>query len=621
MASIDPAGATASDPPATPAPGERRNTKPAIVPKPFAVRRWLAVGITGHRPERLGLDRLEAVALAIGEVLAAIETAAQAHGAERLRLVGALAEGVDSIAADVALSRGWSLDAILPFHREDYLGDFTDETARTAHEVHLAKAHAVFELPGGTSETLRPIAYERAGHVMLDQSDLLVAVWDGEAARGRGGAAQIVADAVRRDIPVLWIDPAATHPCRLLWDGLVEHDLGQQTIETVPRGSLDDIPALIGRLLDPPGEPHERRTIDHFGRERLPRSGIGLAYPMLLALAGVRRLRLSDLRPPRGNVLPDALLKSCAGSAARANAFGEQLHAIVAPRFARADAIATRAAQLFRSGYVANFGLAAAAVLLSLAGLALPIQFKPILVVLEVVATATILLLTRTAHRGRWHRRWLDNRELAERLRCLAVSAQVGELGLRVNADSGSGWIARATARELAVPSVAVDHDYLRCVQSGLFTLIDDQIGYLDADRHRMHRLEHRLHLFGGLLFGLTALTCVVFLCVEALMRETLETHAAAAHLLGVTGVMASAALPAIGAAIYGIRMQGDFAGIAERNHLLAHHLRSLRDVCSQDEPSFDTLRARVARATDLLTEGLENWRQTYRSRPLVLPG
>jgi len=84
---------------------------------------------------------------------------------------------------------------------------------------------------------------------------------------------------------------------------------------------------------------------------------------------------------------------------------------------------------------------------------------------------------------------------------------------------------------------------------------------------------------------------------------------------------MTSAALPAIGAAIYGIRMQGDFAGIAERNQVLAHHLRSLRDVCDQDELSFDTLRTRVARATDLLTEGLENWHQTYRSRPLVLPG
>src|SRR5207248_1351514 len=120
-------------------------------------------------------------------------------------------------------------------------------------------------------------AYERAGHLMLDQSDVLLAVWDGEVARGRGGAAQIVADAVARDIPVIWIDPTGTSPTTLLWDGLVEHDLGQQTIDTVPRGDRSHIDAMIAHLLDPPAHRHERAMVARFGHERLPRAGLALA--------------------------------------------------------------------------------------------------------------------------------------------------------------------------------------------------------------------------------------------------------------------------------------------------------------------------------------------------------
>jgi len=614
LAAAQPSGPTASA-------SSAALSSTSVTDDPYRPVRWLSVGITGHRPDRLGNARLGAIGDAMGAMLDGIETAARAHGAHELRMVSALAEGVDSMAADAALVRGWTLDAVLPFLHSDYLCDFADPAARAEHEARLSVARSVFELPGERSEPLRPIAYERAGHLMLDQSDLLLAVWDGAAARGRGGAAQIVSDAVARDIPVLWIDPTGVRPVTLLWDGLVEHDLGQQTIDTVPRGDCGHIETLIAHLLDPPQEPRERAMIERFGHERLPRAGLALAYPLLLAAVGVRRLRGSDFRAPALDPAPDAIVQSCAGIAGDADGFGNRIGHTIFPRFAHADAIANRASQLFRSGYVANFGLAALAVLLSLSGLGLPAEFKPVLVVLEVVATAMILILTRAGHRRGWHERWLGNRDLAERLRCLAVSAQVGDLNLRIDASNGSGWLARVTAREIGLPSLAADTAYLGCVRDGLRAMLTDQISYLEADARRMHRLEHRLHLFGSLLFGLTAVTCVVFLGIETLMGAMLEEHPATAHALTIAGAMASAALPAIGAAIYGIRMQGDFAGIADRNHELARHLHALRAVSDEDALCFDTLRRRVARATGLLTEGLENWHQTYRSRPLVLPG
>jgi hypothetical protein len=324
------------------------------------------------------------------------------------------------------------------------------------------------------------------------------------------------------------------------------------------------------------------------------------------------------------NALP-AILGPCSGAALTASGFGAQLRTTLAPRFARADATATHVAQLFRSGYVTNFSFAALAVVLSLLGLALPAALKPVLIILEFMVIATILLVTRAGNRSQWHRRWLDNRHLAERLRCLTVAAQLGELELRSGADLRPGWVdwyARATARELGMPSVRVDPAYLACVRDGLTSLIDDQIAYLKTDAHRMHKLEHRLHHLGTILFAMTAMICVGLLIYKMMDKMVgMAALDAIAHPVLTATTIASAALPAIGAAIYGIRMQGDFAGIAERSESLAHNLTTLRQVIDADVLSFDTLKRRVARATDLLTQDLASWLQTYHARPLTLPG
>jgi hypothetical protein len=582
----------------------------------------LGIGVTGHRLGRLAGIDLDALRTALRELFQTFSRTAAAP----MRLITSLADGADSISADEALSLGWTLDAVLPLSRADYLSDFTEAQARVDHEMLLAKAHGIFELDGDRNvEGGSAIAYERAGRVVLAQSDILVAVWDSGPVRGRGGAAQIVAEAVLAGIPVIHVDPAGRHPPRLLWDGLEEHDLGQQTVDTVPRGDLSALPGLVRGLLDPPEDKVERAMLDRLGVSAKPRRNWALAYPLLLAVMGVRRLRKTDwaVADP-ANALP-AILGPCSGAALTASGFGAQLRTTLAPRFARADATATHVAQLFRSGYVTNFSFAALAVVLSLLGLALPAALKPVLIILEFMVIATILLVTRAGNRSQWHRRWLDNRHLAERLRCLTVAAQLGELELRSGADLRPGWVdwyARATARELGMPSVRVDPAYLACVRDGLTSLIDDQIAYLKTDAHRMHKLEHRLHHLGTILFAMTAMICVGLLIYKMMDKMVgMAALDAIAHPVLTATTIASAALPAIGAAIYGIRMQGDFAGIAERSESLAHNLTTLRQVIDADVLSFDTLKRRVARATDLLTQDLASWLQTYHARPLTLPG
>ena len=127
----------------------------------------LTIGVTGHRPERIGQGNLEAVAAMIGRVLDAVADAGGADGAPlRMRLVSALAEGADSLAADFALARGWTLDCVLPFGRDDYAADFEGVDALETYRTQLAAARAVFELPGARDPQSDPRAYERAGRVL-----------------------------------------------------------------------------------------------------------------------------------------------------------------------------------------------------------------------------------------------------------------------------------------------------------------------------------------------------------------------------------------------------------------------------------------------------------------------
>lgn len=585
----------------------------------------IGIGVTGHRLARLDPAALPTIEMSVKKVLDAIDAALTVDDASSLRLVTALADGADSLVADGAIARNWTVDAVLPFARQDYAADFAAGEARQAYEQQLAKSHAVFELPGSRAGD-GSIAYERAGHVVLTQCDVLIAVWDGGPSRGRGGAAHVVAEAVLQGIPVVHVDANGVNPPLLLWDGLVEHSLGQQTVDTVARGDISALRQLLRGLVEAPSVPVEAAMLARFseatrGRWQL----LSLAYPLLLAVMGVRRLRASDLRAPLRECAGAVVPRLCSEKRGFGTDFDAKLAEVLAPRFVRADTNASAVAQLFRSGYVVNFSFAALAVVLSLLGLALPGSTKPALVVLEVGVIAVILLLTRGGNRAGWHRRWLDNRHLAERLRCLAISSQLGDLDLRADAAKRPGWVGwfvRATARQLGLPNARVDEAYLGCVRQGVCALIDEQVAYLKAEAHRMHRLEHRLHLLGTSLFSATAAVCLFVLIFKfadkissSAMLETI------AHPLLIVATIATAGLPSVGAAIYGIRMQGDFAGTAERSDGLAQALSGLRTVINDDDSSFDTLTRRIRRASDLLTEDLSSWLQTYHARPLALPG
>jgi hypothetical protein len=134
----------------------------------------------------------------------------KASGA-KLQIVSPLAEGADRIVAKAALEEEAELIVLLPFPREDYARDFADGSSREEFFALLGQAAEVVEVDHDTEES-REIGYARVGALVVERSDVLIALWDGAEASGAGGTAQIVALARRRGRPILWLPTADAAP-------------------------------------------------------------------------------------------------------------------------------------------------------------------------------------------------------------------------------------------------------------------------------------------------------------------------------------------------------------------------------------------------------------------------
>jgi hypothetical protein len=150
------------------------------------------IGISGHRVLPPHTERL---------VEEALHDEVARHADGELVGVSALAEGADTLFANAVLDAGGSLVAVVP--ARGYRASLS-EAHRPVFDALLARAVRVIALD---HEDCTDDAYMEGGLRVLDESDLLVAVWDGEPARGLGGTAQVVDAAEERDLPVTVIWP------------------------------------------------------------------------------------------------------------------------------------------------------------------------------------------------------------------------------------------------------------------------------------------------------------------------------------------------------------------------------------------------------------------------------
>lgn len=151
-----------------------------------------------------GLDRVSAL------VDGALDWMDGAFGERTMTVMSALAEGADRLVVERVLARPeGALIALLPLPQSDYMTDFDSPESRDGFLDFLAQADEVITLPpSATHED----AYAAAGHYVLEHCDVLLAIWDGKGAQGRGGTADIVLEARRRGLPLAWVHAGNRRP-------------------------------------------------------------------------------------------------------------------------------------------------------------------------------------------------------------------------------------------------------------------------------------------------------------------------------------------------------------------------------------------------------------------------
>jgi hypothetical protein len=153
------------------------------------------LGITGHR---------NLTARTADLTHRAIRQALSAYAPPELVGISCLADGADSIFAQVVLDLGGRLEVVLP--ARDYR-ERVDPAEVERFDRMLKRATQVQVMPYDVSNRE---AYDAANKLLVASCERLLAVWDGQPAGGQGGTAEVVEYANARGIPVdvLWPDGA-----------------------------------------------------------------------------------------------------------------------------------------------------------------------------------------------------------------------------------------------------------------------------------------------------------------------------------------------------------------------------------------------------------------------------
>jgi hypothetical protein len=687
-------------------------------PPPPHVR--LCIGVTGHREDNPAFAahrseiqaHLDHVLDLIGRAVADEPTPRGAGAIAPIRLHCLLADGTDQMAAAGALARGWHLVAPLPFGVT--LNAAINSHPATSHDARAvlsgaeSSAHAcsaevreraarirafaaqarLFQL-ADRDDLIAHLFLEKLQHpedprkasafaaesservalasrIVVEQSDLLVAVWDGVSRAFIGGTGHTIQVALETGAPVVWIDANAPARWRILMGPEALTDTETASNAAAPPREIADreaqLQALVRAALHPaparnPGthhghrphhshQPHPRHRRESgpesLDRERLPRRSNPLwhLYRRIEALFGedTLRRRLRSLRQTY-ETPEDIASGSAAKLLAQARALPGQEEDYIASvetailrRFAWADGVSAQLSDTYRGSMIANFLLAPLAIVGGLAYLPLvgP-EGKWPFALFELALLCAILGMTFTGQKRRWHSRWFETRRVAEYLRhapillLLGVSRAAGRWPQGTE-TSWPEWYARHGLRDVGLPHLAVTQSYLRrAVGDLLHQHVVRQRDYHIAKARRLAAVHRRLDKLSEGLFSLAIVAVASYLVLKGGGALRLWPGAIAGRSSDVFTFLA-VLLPTFGGAVAAIRYFGDFERFAAISRVTAEKLETVHTRITQwlaaPDSAIDYGRAAdlVHATDDVVVSEIESWQAVFGGKHVTVP-
>ena len=527
-----------------------------------------------------------------------------------------------------------------------------------------ADEEAVFEIADDATVQDRNHGYAALRDALLEHSDVLIAVSD-DVDGGPGGTVDVIRIAVKDGIPVIKISTKSPKVCLMRAADLDVADQNpKEDEEFEPRKQLPEkLVKALRLIMEPPASPHHshegrsgRTRLEQYLTETFEPFRFGrifkafrdamIAWPRrshkrrcwLAAKAFFKSLWGYDIETPQERI---ASLWTAEDSKApfAADSGNSAFARIHLPRYAWADTLAVRYADATRSSYIAIAFLGAVAVLIGLLALFFLDELQSLFAkVVVLVLEAGILWLAgkiffRPAHHDRWHERMVEYRALAELLRHQRfVYALGGADRLERTADrtwrepdAWVGWYVRATMRELGFPKAVSSADYRRrAMEMFQRDELDGQRAYNNTLADRFSTIDERLSYLVQLLWRLTiylalagAAALLILHAVEHYKWCGHEHVHDVLHVLKPLLTTLMAFIPAVIAAIHGIRFQMEFDNTARRAAVTERELSQLADkmgtlgVAPGRRYSLFYVRA----ANEAMSADLAGWSNVYRGK------
>jgi hypothetical protein len=574
----------------------------------------LSVAVTGHRALISDLGSIEQSILTVLNTLyQALHHAAQKDAAffspakPKIRFVTMAAEGAELSGTNAAMTAGADVAFIMPFAWDEYCADFQPANLPEVGQLR-ASASSSFELPGRRDEG--PRAYERANDIILENIDLLIAVWDGERARGRAGTGDVVQRAATGGLPIIVIDPKDPAVPTILEAPDDQNLASSEVTELNRKAVLDDLTGLVGQIMCPPSDRQGRQALRDMLTEEPHKVSRRFEYRILMGW--LARESNKKKSPSTNDVAPEILADS-----SETDSFNNAAEfAFLSHRQHYIDDLAVVYGDLFRSSSVSAYLLVVAGALASgIAWLVLP-WLSTTVIAVQALVNGLVLLDTAIGAKRRWQERWLEYRVVAQRLHWTCL---LHPLGLsvakplpgtsKVDKDSWVNWYVTRSARSLGLPTGVAGAAYLTSATGELQKYLRQQSSYHHLSLRRLGLLEAKLALIAH-----AALIASIFVAA-ALGVEVVRAGGSESGGWKPVAILMLTILPATTTAMNGLRAEMDLDRLIERSGHTAVLLAGINRALSSAPVTYDRLAVAASRSSAIMDNEMSEWRFVLESR------
>jgi len=447
-------------------------------------------------------------------------------------IVTPLAEGADRLVAETVLEYDTMscIEVVLPLTLSDYKKTFNNpedseffELYNKARYVKQLRSHNLESDPRISQnatetniehkiEIARQVAFEKAGRYIVNHCDVLIAIWDGEKSQGIGGTNDIIEYAVSKNRPVIIISTNSPHSIKVEKG----YGLNCRAITGIEKFNISSIPSAVKD------------------------SYINSMYDKLFG-------------NQESNCIPE-LSK-------------ELVRENLLPHYVKASIMAKKYQKIYMPSGILIFLCSAIAVAAVLIG----VLYHPFLLfsfLVEFLCLLTILIIYIFAHPIRIN--WLENRFLTERLRAAcyfaATSTEITSIEIPPYmgvAHKYSDWMVLVFNEiwDRTPKMEGVKDDMLPCFKNYILKhWIDDQKNHHSAKQSKLTMVNKRYAYFGWVIYLIALIASGIHIVQN--LSGGFELDQITESIL----IFLAIALPALGAAVVGIRKHGEYERLESRS-------------------------------------------------------